>query len=210
MAKRTRRRRPRRRRSDLTDREYEELESKIEQRSREFAEEIEQIGRRLGMDIEHVARRHEREHRERWFRTFGLMGPLLGSIFGIIFLAFGLWVLSFINLSLGSIFISEILNFFFANLHWLFAAFLFFGYSNYFSMRFPKTFWLVSPIVGSLGVVFVLWISASVLRIINVYVSSNFISVLSSFVYGNLWGIFFALVVLSYAVIFFRKLMNME
>lgn len=207
MAKR---RRPRRRRSGLTDREYGELESKIEQRSREFAEEIEQLGRRLGMDIEHAARRHERERRERWFRTFGMIGPLVGSIFSIIFLAFGLWVLNFINLSLGSIFISNISNFFFANLHWLFAAFLFFGYSNYFSMRFPKTYWLVSPIIGSLGAVFVLWISVSLLKIINVYASSNFITSLSSFVYGNLWGIFFALVVFGYAVILFRKLMNME
>jgi hypothetical protein len=207
MAKR---RRPRRRRSDLTDREYEELESKIEQRSREFAEEIEQLGRRLGMDIEHAARRHERERGERWFRAFDMMGPLVGSIFGIIFLAFGLWVLSFINLSLGSIFISDISNFFFSNLHWLFAAFLFFGYSNYFLMRFPKTYWLVSPIIGSLGAVFVLWISVSVLKIINVYASSSFITAVSGFVYGNLWGIFFAFVVFGYAVIFFRKLMNME
>ena len=207
MAKR---RRPRRRRSDLTDREYEELESKIKQRSREFAEEMGQLGRRLGMDIEHAARRHERERRGKWFRTFGLMSPLVGSIFGIIFLAFGLWVLSFINLSLESVFISDISSFFFANLHWLFAAFLFFGYSNYFSMKFPKTYWLVSPIIGGLGAVFVLWVSASVLKIINVYASSNFIAILSGFVYGNLWGIFFALVVFGYAVILFRKLMNIE
>lgn len=194
----------------MTDREYEELESKIEQRSREFAEEIEQLGRRLGMDIEHAARGQEREHREKWFRTFGLMGPLVGSIFGIVFLAFGLWVLSFINLSLGSVFISDISNFFFSNLHWLFAAFLFFGYSNYFSMRFPKTYWLVSPIIGGLGAVFVLWISVSVLKIINTYASSSFIATLSDFVYGNLWGIFFVLVVFGYAVILFRKLMNIQ
>ena len=62
MAKR---RRPRRRHYDLSDRDYEEIENRIEQRSREFAEEIGELGKRLGMDIEHMSRGHERERRER-------------------------------------------------------------------------------------------------------------------------------------------------
>ena len=64
--------------------------------------------------------------------------------------------------------------------------------------------------VGSLGAVFVLWMAVSLLKIINVYANSNFILTLYSFVYGNLWGIFIALIVFSYALIFFRKLMNVE
>jgi len=156
--------------------------------------------------IEHEAKKWEKEQHEWWFRTFGLIGPLIGSIFGLIFLALGIWILNLINLPLGSDFISETSNFLFTNLQWFFAAFLFFGYSNYLSRRLPKTYWIVSPIISSIGVVFAIWISTWVLNLINIYANSNIIITgVSTFLYLNLWGIF---LVLGYAIIFIKKMLN--
>ena len=187
-----------------------EFESLIEQRSKEFAEEIEDLGKRFGMHIEHETKKWEKEQDEWWFRTFGLIGPLIGSIFGIVFLAIGIWILNLINLPLGSGFVLEISNFLFTNIHWFFAAFLFFGYSNYLSRRLPKTYWVVSPIISSTGVVFAIWISSWLLNLINIYANSNIITGVSNFLYLNLWGIFVVFLVLGYAIIFIKKMLNIH
>ena len=188
----------------------EEFANLIEKRSKEFAEEIEDLGKRIGIHIEHEAKKWEKEKHDWWFRSFGFIGPLIGSVFGILFLAFGIWALNMVNLYLGSNFISVVSNFLFKNLHWFFAAFLFFGYSNYLSKILPKTYWIISPIISSIGVVFAVWISTWVLNMINIYVNSSLISYLSNFLYLNLWGILFVFVVLGYAIIFIKKLLNIS
>ena len=173
----------------------EKFGKRMDQRAKEFAEEVEDLGERFGKRMEGW-----------WFRTFGFIGPLIGSIFGLICLAVGIWVLNMINLPLRSSFILAVSNFLFTNLHLFFGVFLFFGYSDYFSKRYPKTYWMISPITTSIGIVIVIWISVWILNSINTYIGSSVIESLSNFLYVNVWGIFVLFLVLGYAFAFIKRL----
>lgn len=179
---------------------------RMNKRGKEFGEEMRDLGERLGKKMERRSKKWEKEWKDWWFTTFGFIGPLIGSVFGIICLSVGILALNLINLPLESNFISGVSNFLFKNLHWFFTAFLFFGYTDYFSKRFSETYWIVSPIVTSVGVVIVIWISVWILNLINAYVSSSIITSLSNFLYVNLLGIFFLLLVFGYALVVIKKL----
>jgi len=181
----------------------------VEKRSKEFAEEMEDIGKRFGIQIEREAKKWEKEESEWWFRNFGFIGPLIGSIFGLVFIVFGIWILNLINVPLRSGFISTISSFIFTNLHWFFAAFIFFGYSNYLSKRLPKTYWIISPFIKGVGAVFIIWISVWLLNIINIYADNSVIAHVSNFLYLNLWEIFILFLVLGYVIIFAKKILRL-
>jgi len=184
----------------------EKFGKRMDKRGKEFAEEMEDFGKRFGIYMEYKGKKWEREWKTWWFKTFGFIGPLIGSIFGIICVAVGIFVLNLINLPLGSGFISQVSNFLFTNIHWFFAVFLFFGYSDYFSKRYRKNYWMVSPIISSIGIVIVVWISIWALNLINTYVNSTLITSLSNFLYVNLWGIFVVFLILGYAVVVIKKM----
>ena len=178
----------------------------MEKRGKEFGEEIGELGKRFGKNFEDEGKKLEKEWKGWWFRTFGLIGPLVGSIFGIVFLAIGIVVLNLINMFLGSSFISLVSNFIFRNLYFFFAVLLFFGYSDYLSKRFPKTFWIAKPMTTSLGIALVIWISIWILSLVNIYVGSRLITSLTNFLYLNMWGVFFVFLVFGYALIAIKKI----
>jgi hypothetical protein len=208
MAKRIKRK-PRRY-TDWNEEEWKNWEEKfgdrMEKRGRDFGEELGDLGERFGKRMEHKGKEWEGEWKGWWFRTFGLIGPLIGSIFGIAFIAVGIWLLNVVNLPVKNSFISLLSTFLSANLHWFFVAFLFFGYSDYFSKRFPRIYWMVSPIVTGIGVVVFVWVSLLILDLINIPVHSSLIMLFSNFLYENLLGIFILFVVLGYMIVFIKKL----
>lgn len=183
----------------------EKFGKRMEKRGKDFSEEMGALGKRLGWSRKPKGKRQEEVCRGWWFRTFGFIGPLIGSLFVIVCIAVGIGVLNFINLGFGSSFISQVTDFLFSNLGWFFAVFLFFGYTDYFSKRYPKTYWMVSPIAGSICTVIVIWIAVWLLNLINVYVNSTLIASLTNFLSVNLWGIFIAFLVLGYAVIVIKR-----
>ena len=180
----------------------------IEQRAKEFAEEIEDIGKKFGIHVEKKTKKWEKEEYDWWFRTFGLIGPLFGSILSIIFLAFVIWMLGLINLPLGSGFISIISEFLFKNLHFFFAAFLFFGYSDYLSKKYSKTYWIISPIVTGIGIIIIIWIGIWILNLINSYAGIGLITSLTQFLSLNLGAIFFIFLVLGYLIVIIKKMIK--
>ena len=180
-------------------------ESLIEIRFKNFAEEIEAIAENFSKRMERKGKKWEKKYRDWWFRNFGFIGPIIGSIFRLVFLGLGIWMLNLINLALRSSFILAISNFLFRNLHWFFGVFLFFGYSEYFSKRFPKTYCIFSPIVISIGIIFVIWVSIWILNAINTFAGSSVIASVSNFLYVNLSGMFVLFLVLGYAVKFIKK-----
>jgi len=161
-----------------------------------FSEEMEGLGKRFGRRME--KKRWDRECRYWWFSTFGFIGPLIGSIIGIIFLLFGIWMLNLINTPFGSGFISTISNFFFYNLHWFFGASVLFGYNDYLRKKFSRSYWLFSPIVGGIEALFVIWIIISILVIVGEFTGVLLFSMLSSFFYTSLLGIFMLFVLIGY------------
>jgi len=177
-------------------------ETEIEKRAKDFAEEVEAIGKRFGKRMERKGKKWEH------FRPkpFGLIGPLISSIFGIIFLSLGIWLLNWINIPMGSNFISRLTNFIFTNLHWFFAFFVYSNYTEYFSKKYSKSYWIISPLTTSIGIVIVIWISIMILNIINASVASTLILTVSNFLYENLAGFFFLFLVLGYAFVTIKML----
>jgi hypothetical protein len=183
----------------------EKFGKRMEKRGKKFGEEMEDFGERMSKHFERRGKKWAEESKYWWFGTLGFIGPLIGSIFGIICLALVVWVLKFINLPLNSSFITSLSNFILSKLHWFFAFFLFFGYNDYFSKRYSKTYWIISPITNSIGVVFVVWIAIWILNLINTFAGSAAISFVANFLYLNLAGIFFIFLVLGYAIMFIKK-----
>jgi uncharacterized membrane protein YeaQ/YmgE (transglycosylase-associated protein family) len=167
---------------------------------RDFGEEMEDLGKRF-------ERRYggRRERRKEWWFNFGFVGPLIGSIFSLLFLIIGIWILDLFNSILGSVFVSALTNFIFVNLNWFFAAFLFFGYNNYLSRRY-KSYWIISPITGSIGAVIVIWLATVILNLINTVPRSSLIATVSNLLSTNLAEIFVLFLVLGYVVTIIRKI----
>jgi uncharacterized membrane protein len=183
---------------------------RMKKRGKEFGEEMENLGERIEKHFGRKGKKWSREYRDWWFFSLGFIGPLIGSIFGIICIALLVWVLKFVNLPLSSPFISTLSNFFITRMHWFFVFFLFFGYGDYFHKRYQKTFWTVSPIFSSIGVVIAIWVLIWILNLINNYIGSSLIASVSKFIYVNLAGIFVLLLFLGYLVVIVKKFaMNM-
>ncbi len=183
----------------------EKFGKRMEKRGREFSDEMEDLGERIGKHVERRSKKWAEEYRDWWFGTLDFIGPFIGSVFGVICLALGVWLLKFVNLPLESSFISSLSNFILSKLHWFFAVFLFLGYNDYFSKRYSKTFWIISPFTNSIGVVFVIWVAVWILNLINNFAGSSVIAFVSNLLYLNLTGIFFVFLVLGYAIVFIRK-----
>ena len=187
------------RRKKAREKTFEEM---LEKNGEDFAEEINILTKKIGIDIE---KGYQKKHDDWGFSVFGIVGPLVGSVIGVLFLTFFVWILKFINLGIGSSLISSVINFVLGNMHWLFALFLFLGYNDYFSKRNKKTFWIVAPFVGSIVMLFVLWMAIWTLDTINLSANSIFLAYLSNSLYSNMVPIAFAFIVLDYVIIVIEK-----
>jgi len=130
---------------------------------------------------------------------FSFIAPIIESIVGIIILIIAIFLLNFINAGLGSTFISALTIFFSNNLHWFFIAGLFFNYGKFIVKRIRAARWFLSPLLGSAGFAFAIWILAGIFAAINVSAQSGFIARAVDFATANILNIFIALLVLSYA-----------
>jgi hypothetical protein len=175
---------------------------------RDFGEEIGELGERFGEHMGQRAKKREREWEGWRFGTFGPLWPIIGGILTLIFLAFGIWILDFINLSVKSYFVFQVSSFLRSNLYLFFAFSLFFGYARYLRRRNRRAYWILSPVVSSLGVVFFIWISIFMLGLINFYVGSTFIDLIVNFLRVNFLGIFIFFLVLGYAFELIKKMLS--
>jgi hypothetical protein len=188
-------------------RDVSKSEKMLEKNANDFAEELAVLAENIGVRFKD---KHP-EKKDGWgFRVFGFVGPLLGSVFGVLFLMFFAWIVNFINLGLNSFILSGVSSFFWNNAYWFFVLFLFFGYSDYISKRFEKKYWVVSPFVSSAGLVFIVWISIWALNMINIQANSVFVNLLSNFLYSNMFGIMFAFIILDYVLILIEKTILIE
>jgi hypothetical protein len=182
--------------TDWTDEDWKEW-------GEEFGKRMEKWGENFGKRMEQKSK--EREWRERWFWSWGLLGPLIASIFGIIGLVILVWIIKFINLPLGNNFLSALSNFILGNLYWFFAASLFFGYNNYFARRMRKTYWIVSPITTAICVVIALWIAILTLNFINTFAALKVIAYTASILYSLMFILFVLFIVFGYVLIAVKK-----
>jgi hypothetical protein len=158
----------------------------IEKRMDDFSEEVSEIAQRLGKNT-----RAKKED------TVGIIGPIIKTVIGIIFLAILIWLLNALNVYLLSVFVSSLTAFLYANIGLLFIANLLFNYADNFSKdyNFRCLFW---PLIASIKAVFILWILTSILLFVGGYTNISVISSMSRFVYNNLFGIFSIALLIGY------------
>lgn len=180
----------------------------IEQRAKEFAEEVEDLAERFASHAETKGKKLEKKSEKWWFDTLGLLGPLVGSIFSLLVLVFGLWILDNINVSFQNFFISSLIGFLSINMHWFFGAFLLFGYAKYFRRKFPKIYYIISPIIGSIAIYFSMWFSIWVLNLVNSYAQVSVLTKVADLLYVNMLEITVLFLIAGYFFIIFKKVVT--
>lgn len=176
--------------------EMHPLERGIEQ----FGEEVSKLGERFGARAEAKGKECES-----WFRsTFGIVGPFISGIFGIIMLSLMVWALAFVNAFVGSGLLSNIQLFLLANMGLIFLFTLFFSYSSYFSKCCPEVYRLFSPVFIALGVAIGFWFAANVLRIVNLSMSNPGLLVAASALEMVTIPVIWVILILGYLVVLIR------
>jgi hypothetical protein len=173
---------------------------RIDKGSKEFCEEMEALSEKFESYMECKGKQIEKSCKDWWVTTFGLIGPLIGSLIGIVCFSFVIWVLQLMNMSLHNLFISAICSFFSMNLPWIFLALIFFGYSNYAAKKFSRIFWIISPIITAVGVVIGIWFSVLIFNLINSFVLNSALGIISDFLYSNMMLIFMLVAILGYFI----------
>jgi phage shock protein PspC (stress-responsive transcriptional regulator) len=190
----------------------------FDKRVDDFADEMENIGKKAGLHIERGIRNIGKdldaagkhfEHRgdafERWYdRTFGVFGPLLCSILGIILL----WLIIKGMQSMSSSFaVFEPLSTFFLTYYWWFFAFmLFFSYTSYFTRKYHKLIRWISPVFGAVGTVIVLWVAIRIFIIISMTWNLSFFADLASLFEILLFVIAALVLVVGYLALLFSRM----
>ncbi len=203
MAKKNKRRRDGSHRG-FTDAEWREWGENFGRRMTKFGEEMERFGK--GMESRERESRHGM--RAGLFGFFGVAAPLIGSVIGLVFLLIGILALNFLNIFLGSGFVTSVSGFLYANIGIFFVIFLFAGYNEYLSRRYWQDFWAVSPIMAGIGVVISLWIIAWAVRLINTVPNVAVLTSASSFIFANLAPAFVLVMVLGYAFVITKRILR--
>jgi hypothetical protein len=168
-----------------------------------FEKRMERWGDSFGERMDRNGKRFSRRWEER-YNFFGPVGPLIMSVMGIVFLLIGVIFLKIINYALFSPVVSGVINFILDNLYIFFGVSVLSSYSKYTTRIFPTSRWLISPLAGSVGITFALWVLVQVFGLMNAYLVSSFITSAVSFVGQNLIGIFAVLLVVGYLFEAFR------
>lgn len=170
-------------------------EAKIEKRFEDFGKEMEAWGDRFGKRMERKG-----DEWDSWFhRSFGLIGPLISSMFGIIIFALFMWLIGFINGLVNSTFLSGIQGFMADNMAAFFLIFLYFSYTSYMSRASPKGYDPISPLFSAIGVTIGFWVVAEVLAIANASLGLVIIFNVITLINTNLFWIFAAFLMIGYA-----------
>lgn len=166
-----------------------------------FAEEVGDIGNRIGKRFEESG-----EQWDSWFhRTFGVVGPLISSVLGLLVFALVIWVVGIANFS-GSTFLLAIRSFLMSSIGLFFLIFLFFSYASYFSKINRKAYAPFSPLVTAAGIGIVLWIIGHVFGLVGDYTGVMMLSLTGQFLNGIvLFQIFFVVLLIGYVVYFVRE-----
>ena len=166
-----------------------------------FSEEVGNLGERFGRSVERKG-----EEWDSWFhRTFGVVGPFVSSVFGIIILALAIRVLGFINAGLGSAILSSVHDFLLANVGLFFLMFLFFSYTSYLSKANNRAYLPFSPILTAIGAAVGFWVAMKGVLAVNAHMQMQAVERAAAFVLDSLFWVFWFVLLLGYVVLLARK-----
>jgi len=182
-------------------------ETRLEKGFEDFGEEMGKLGERIGEAFEKKGRGWERSE-ERcggWFRrTFGLAGPLLSSILGIVIFSLLIWVIGFVNGIVQTGLLFNIQVFLQANLGLFFLFFLFFSYASYFSKEYKAAYRPVSPVFAAAGFTIGFWMVAKAIAVANISLGLQTLTRIHTYIESSLLMIFWVLLVIGYLVLLAR------
>ncbi|MFH1237052.1 MAG: PspC domain-containing protein [Candidatus Aenigmatarchaeota archaeon] len=176
----------------------------VEKRFKDFGEEVEDIGNRFGRHMERRGRAWERrgcEFDNSFSKTFGVLGPLITSVIGIIIMVLLTWVMSFINNNVQSWLLNDINAFLTSNIGVLFMLMLFFSYTSHFSKVNYRLYRIFSPVSVAVGIATCFWIGAHALQIMNTTLNIPFISSLVSYIGQSIFLVFWLFLCVGYIVL---------
>lgn len=162
-----------------------------------FSEEMGKLGERFGNHFEKKGKSFDT-----WFSsTFGIVGPFISSIFGLIIIAVMLWVLSLVNMPIGSGLLNHIYYFLAAHISWFFLILLFFSYTAFISRKFPGEYRLLSPVVSAAVIVVAFWLISSALRIASLSLGVELFTSAAVFIDSMLITFFYIFTLLGYLIL---------
>ena len=167
-----------------------------------FSEEVGSIGDNLEKALDRNC-----QNAKGWFRsTFGLIGPLLSSVLGIIILAALIWLLSVVNMPIGSELLQNLHYFLMLHVGWFFLILLFFSYSSYLTGNFPKACRLFSPITSAAGITIGLWLAAEMISIANRSLDIDMLAGIVFFIRSSLFILFWLFLLLGYLILLLNSM----
>ena len=169
---------------------------------KDFEEEVEILGEKFGKHV-HV----KFEEYDTWFhRSFGIVGPFISSIFGLIIFSLFTWMIGFLNSLLNVGLLTSIHSFLLNNISLFFLIFLFFSYTSYLSRRRPKAFTFISPFVTAVGALVGFWVISNALTVMNIYIGSLLLANIALALNEHLFELFNLVLVLGYMFFAIRML----
>ncbi len=168
-----------------------------DRRVEHFSEEVEAIGKKI---------EKRGDEWDSWFhRTFGIIGPFISSIFGLLLLSLASWAITLMSAHVMSTFLASINAFILTNLGLFFLIFMFFSYSSYFSRISPKGYSLFWPFVIAGGVTLGFWVAGNAISIANLSLGIQVLSSIVFYIENSFWWIFGFTLIFGYVLVLARK-----
>jgi len=169
----------------------------LENRIEDFGEEIE----KLGEELEEKVEKGESRIGKKWHETFGIVGPLITSIFCIVVFTIFLWFLGFFAFATEFGALIGIRYFLASNLGVFFLLFLLFEYAKYFKKLNPKAYRPIWPLLSAAKAVVAVWIIASSIIVSGIGCQFQFIKDTAVYALNNLFWIFVFVAILGYLIL---------
>ena len=172
--------------------------------AKSLEERMEDLGDRLSEDVE----RFESGVRSRYKSPFGLAGPFLWSLVGLIILGVLIWILNWLGGRIPAPAFTTVADFILDHIGIFFLLLLLFNYFSYLSKLSPRKSRYISPVFKSLSLTIWIWIIARLILLMepDIYLIDRSIS----FIIENLLTIFVLLMILFYLVLMTNEDMRSE
>ncbi|MCD4739959.1 hypothetical protein K8R43_02055 [archaeon] len=135
---------------------------KLRKQVKDVKEEIVDLSKKAEKHGKHIGKKHKHKLGW-WYRTFGIIAPILSSILTLIVLMILAKCLTFFN----DFFMDQVSYVINSNIHWFFIVSLIANYGKYLSEIHPKLAWIISPIFKSIGLTFIAWLFARFFIMLN-------------------------------------------
>lgn len=172
----------------------------LERRLKDFEEELETLGTRFERGVEDI----ESEAKHKYRSTFGVLGPLLSSLFGLVVLGVLIWGLYHLAGVTDVNIFQAIADFLSNNIAIFFGLMLLFNYWSYLSSGRGKSFGFLSPLMTALSVIVAIWILANIVLLANIELGFGILDRISGKALNNFRSIILIIVLLSLLFMLFR------